>query len=351
MLSIDWKKEAMWELASLGEILLRFDPGHDRIHNARSFSIHDGGAEYNVARNLAKVFRRKTVIVTALADNPIGRLAEDFAQQATVDTSQILWRDSSANLRNGLYFIERGFGLRAPDSCFDRSHTAISQLSTGEIDWTKTVGKRGARWFHSGGVFAGLSETSWEVALEAVQIARQNEVIVSYDLNYRDSLWKGRGGKSAANEVNRRILPFVDVVFGTLSEEFTPSFVDFDKEAFHAAAEKMKHDFPNLKVIVSTLRDVHSASRHSFGAACFAENRITVGAGYRDFEVFDRVGSGDAFVSGFIHSLMDGKDEVFAVNCGTALAVLAMTTRGDNSSATLAEIEHLMQGHRAVVKR
>lgn len=353
MLSIDWKKEAAWDLVSLGEILLRLDPGLERIHNARSFRVHDGGAEYNVARNLAKVFRRKTAIVTALVDNPIGRLAGDFAHQATVDTSQIIWHEPNANdlnLRNGLYFMEKGFGLRAPNSHFDRGNTAISQLATGRIDWSKIFGDPGTRWFHTGGVFAGLSETSWKVALEAVKIARLNKVIVSYDLNYRDSLWKHRGGRIAANEMNRKMLPFVDVVFGTLSEEFEPDYANFDEAAFRTAAKKMRHDFPGLKIIVSTLRDVHSANRHSFGAACFAEDRVTF-AGYGDCEVFDRVGSGDAFVSGFIHSLLDGKDEEFAVNCGAAHAVLAMTTSGDNSSATLDEIEHLMKGHGAEARR
>lgn len=354
MIKIGSNQNSAWDLVSLGEILLRFDPGDDRIHNARTFRVHDGGAEYNVARNLAKVFKRKTAVITALVDNALGRLAEDFAHQAAVDTSEIIWRDQTANganLRNGLYFMERGFGMRPPDSCFDRSFTPVSNLKTSDIGWRRIFDERGTKVFHTGGVFAGLSEICWQTAAAAADIARQSGVTVSYDLNYRDSLWKNRGGKAAANEINRKILPFVDIVFGTIVEDFEPSVSKFDKEAFGLAAARMQEEFPNLKIIVSTLRDVESASLHSFGAACFAKGRVTVAKQYRHFDVFDRVGSGDAFVSGFLHSLLGNQDEMAALDCGAAHAVLTMTTPGDNSSATVSEIAALMQDESAVVKR
>ena len=277
MLKIKEKKDCLWDFVSLGEILLRFDPENERIHNARSFRVFDGGAEYNVARTLAKVFRQKTAIITALADNALGRLAEDFAQSAGVDTSEILWRNHDgigANTRNGLYFIERGFGLRAPDSCFDRGNTAVSQLKVGDIDWQKIFGEKSVRWFHTGGIFTGLSETTPQVALEAVKIAKENGAVVSYDLNYRGSLWKDRGGKDAANELNREFLPFADVVYGVISDDFKPSVAEFDELKFQKAAEKMREDFPNLQMIVSTLRDTHNAGLHNFGAACFADNEV-----------------------------------------------------------------------------
>ena len=354
VLKIKEKKDGCRDFVSLGEILLRFDPENERIHNARSFRVFDGGAEYNVARNLAKVFRQKTAIVTALADNSLGRLAEDFAQQAGVDASEIVWRAHDgigANTRNGLYFIERGFGLRPPDSCFDRGNTAVSQLKIGEVDWHRIFGEKNVRWFHTGGVFTGLSATTPQVAVEAVKIAKENGAIVSYDLNYRASLWKNRGGKTAANELNRELLPFADVVFGVISDEFKPSVAAFDEEKFQTAAEKMRADFPNLQIIVSTLRDVHDASSHNFGAACFAEDRVTVAGKYFQANVLDRVGSGDAFVSGFIYGLLNGKDLKFAADCGAAHGVLAMTTIGDNSTATVEEIEHLMRGGSSDVKR
>lgn len=354
MLKIKDKKDCYWDFVSLGEILLRFDPENERIHNARAFRVFDGGAEYNVARGLAKVFRQKTAIVTALADNSLGRLAEDFAQSAGVDTSEIIWRDHDgigANTRNGFYFIERGFGLRAPDSCFDRGNTAVSQLKVGDVDWQKMFLEKKVRWFHTGGIFTGLSETTPQVALEAVKIAKENGAIVSYDLNYRNSLWKNRGGKDAANELNREFLPFADVVFGVISNDFKPSVAEFNEQNFQKAAEKMREDFPNLQIIVSTLRDVHNAGLHNFGAACFADNQVIVADKYEKTNVLDRVGSGDAFVSGFIYSLLNGKDLQFAANFGAAHGVLAMTSIGDNSTANIAEIEQLMRGEGSAAKR
>ncbi len=354
MFEIKDKKDCKWDFVSLGEILLRFDPENERIHNARSFRVFDGGAEYNVARSLAKIFRQKTAIVTALADNSLGRLAEDFAQSAGVDISEIIWRDHDgigANTRNGLYFIERGFGLRAPSSSFDRGNTAVSQLKVGDVDWKKIFGEKKVRWFHTGGIFTGLSDTTPQIALEAVKIAKENGAVISYDLNYRASLWKNRGGKEAANALNREFLPFADVVFGVISDDFKPSVAEFDERKFTAAAKKMSADFPNLQMIVSTLRDTHNASLHNFGAACFAENQVIVADKYLNANVLDRVGSGDAFVSAFIYSLLNGKDLKFAADFGTAHGVLAMTSVGDNSTATIDEIEHLMRGESSAAKR
>lgn len=350
VLKIKEKKFCRWDLVSLGEVLLRFDSGDERIHTTQNFRVFDGGGEYNVARNLAKTFRQKTAIVTALADNALGRLAENLVQAGGVDSSEILWREAG-NTRNGLYFIERGFGLRVPDSCFDRADTAVSNLKNGDIDWRRIFGKEKTRWFHTGGIFTGLSETVPQVALEAVKIARENGAIISFDLNYRHSLWKNRGGKEAANKLNREILPFIDVVFGVISDEFKPSVEEFDEQKFQKAAEKMQRDFPNLQVIVSTLRDTHNASSHNFGAACFADEQVIVADKYLNADVFDRVGSGDAFVSGFIYGLLSGKDLKFSINCGAAHGVLVMTTIGDNSTATVGEIEHLMRGESSAAKR
>ncbi len=354
MLKINDKKDCSLDFASLGEILLRFDPENERIYNARSFRIFDGGAEYNVARTLAKVFRQRTSIITALADNSLGRLAEDFAQQAGVDTSEIIWRDHDgmgSNTRNGLYFIERGFGLRAPDSCFDRGHTAVSQLKAGDIDWQNIFARKKVRWFHTGGIFTGLSETTPQTALEGVEVAKANGAVVSYDLNYRGSLWKNRGGKDAANKLNSEFLPFADVVFGVISDDFKPGAAKFDVEKFKNAAEIMHDDFPNLQMIVSTLRDVHNAGSHNFGAACFADGKVFIADKYEKTSVLDRVGSGDAFVSAFVYGLLNGKSTQLALDLGTAHGVLAMTSIGDNSTATISEIEQLMRGEGSAAKR
>jgi 2-dehydro-3-deoxygluconokinase len=350
-MSIKVKSKAATEFdfISLGEILLRFDPGDERIHNARSFKIFDGGAEYNVARNLAKVFGQRTSIITALADNGLGRLAEELAQTGGVDVSNIVWREHDGigvNTRNGFYIIEKGFGIRPPTSYFDRGNTAVSQIKKSEIDWSFL---EKIRWFHTGGVFTGLSESTPEVAREAMRIARENGVIVSFDLNYRDSLWKNNGGKTAANKLNREILPLVDVVFGVF--DYSSDLASFDDAKFKIAAQKMLADFPNLKLVVSTLRETHSASRHDFGAVCFDGAKIYQSKFYKAIDVLDRVGSGDAFASGFIYGLLESKDLQWSLNCGIACGALAMTTVGDTSMSTMTEILQTMESNNATVQR
>ncbi|HEX8566548.1 MAG TPA: sugar kinase [Pyrinomonadaceae bacterium] len=346
------KAECRWDLISLGEVLLRFDSGDERIQTTRHFRVWDGGGEYNVARGLAKVFRQKTAIVTALADNSLGRLAEDLIWQAGVDSSEILWREADgrgANTRNGIYFIERGFGLRAPSSCFDRANTAVSQLVSGEIDWKRIFGGQGARWFHTGGIFVGLSETTPDVAAEAMRTARASGAIVSYDLNYRDSLWRERGGREAANDLNKKLLQSADIAFGAF--DFDSKLSKYDENAFRRSAEKMLAAFPNLSAVVSTLREVQSASRHDFSAVCFFDDQIFKAQDFKHLEVFDRVGSGDAFAAGFIYGFLNGCGAQYAIECGAAHGALAMTTPGDNSMMTLPEIERTIQGGAAQVAR
>ena len=345
-LNLKSRNESEWDFISLGEVLLRFDPENERIHNARNFRVFDGGGEYNVTKNLAKCFRQKTAIATSVADNALGHLAQDFIKQGGVDDSLILWRDDA---RNGLYFIERGFGLRAPSSVFDRKDTATSSLQTGEIDWNQIFAKKGARWFLTGGVFTGLSETTPEVALEAMETARGNGTIVSYDLNYRGSLWKNRGGMEAANSLNRTLLPHADVVFGVFG--FDSKLSHYDENAFRESAERMMSDFPNIKLVVSSLREIHSASRHDLSGACFDGEKVYKAQDYKNIEIFDRIGSGDAFAAGFIYGLLDEKGYEFAINCAAAHGALAMTTAGDNSTSTLEEVLSLMKGEGAAVKR
>lgn len=348
MLKINDEKKCRWDLISLGEVLLRFDSGDERITTARDFRVFDGGGEYNVARNLAKTFRMKTAIATVLAENALGRLAENLIGAGGVDASEILWRDGGT-VRNGLYFIERGFGLRVPTSCFDRSDTAVSQLKAGDFDWQKIFVESGARWFHTGGIFAGLSDTTPDVAAEAMRKTQENGAMVSYDLNYRDSLWRTRGGREAANRLNRKLLPFADIAFGAF--DFDSKLSNFNEEDFRRAAEKMQREFPNLKAVASTVREVYSASRHDLSAVCLSDNKIYKARDYKNVEVFDRVGSGDAFASGFIYGILAGRDLQYAIECGAAHGALAMTTPGDNSMATLAEIENLIGGAGAIVQR
>ncbi|WP_433963890.1 hypothetical protein [Tunturiibacter gelidiferens] len=216
-LTIRAASECRWDLVSLGEVLLRFDPGEERIAGARNFHVWEGGGEYNVARGLRRCFGQRTSIVTALADNPVGRLLEDLMLQGGVDLSHLRWVEYDGigrEARNGIYFLERGFGLRGAMGMMDRGHTPISQLQVGQVNWDEIFGGEGVRWFHTGGVMCALSAEAPAVAREAMVAAKRHGVVVSYDCNYRPSLWKSAGGRQGASDVNRMLAPFVDVMFG-----------------------------------------------------------------------------------------------------------------------------------------
>src|SRR6266571_4431502 len=273
ILSIKQKENCRWDFVSLGEVMLRLDPGDSRINTARCFQVWEGGGEYNVARGLRRCFGMDTAIVTALANNPIGRLVQDLIYQGNVDQSHIKWIKYDGvgrTVRNGLNFTERGFGVRAALGCSDRGHTAVSQLKPGDIDWDAIFGKEGSRWFHTGGIFCALSETTPEVAKEAMVAARKHGTIISYDLNYRDSLWKSIGGKKRAQEVNRRLAPLVDVMLGN-EEDFTAALGfeiegvgedlgELESASFRKMIEKAVAAFPNFKVVATTLRHAKTAT-------------------------------------------------------------------------------------------
>src|SRR5215217_2670807 len=281
------KSECRWDVVSLGEVMLRLDPGEVRVHTARSFRVWEGGGEYNVARGLKRCFRLDAAVVTALADNPVGRLVEDLIFQGGVDQSHVLWRKYDGvgrETRNGLNFTERGFGVRAALGCSDRGHTAVSQLRPGEIDWEKIFGAEGARWFHTGGIFCALSETTPEVAREAMLAAKRHGAVVSYDLNYRDSLWKSIGGRERAREVNRELAPLVDVMIGN-EEDFTACLgfevegldehhSKLDVTGFHGMIQRAVAEFPNFKVVATTLRNAKTATINDWGAVCYVEGEL-----------------------------------------------------------------------------
>src|SRR5580765_4320350 len=208
-LKVKSKDECRWDQVSLGEVMLRLDPGAGRIHTTRTFEVWEGGGEYNVARGLKRCFGLDTAVVTALADNPVGRLVQDLIFQGGVDQSHLRWIKYDGvgrAVRNGLNFTERGFGLRAALGCSDRGHTAVAQIKPGEINWEKIFSEQGARWFHTGGIFCALSETTPVMAREAMEAAKRAGTIVSYDLNYRASLWSSSGGKEKAQAVNRALV-------------------------------------------------------------------------------------------------------------------------------------------------
>jgi 2-dehydro-3-deoxygluconokinase len=359
---------ARWDLLALGEVMLRLDPLEARIHTARHFQVWEGGGEYNVARGLRRCFGLRTAIVTALADNPVGRLIEDLMLQGGVDTSLVRWIPYDGvgrNARNGLNFTERGFGLRAAAGCSDRGHTAIAHTKPGDFPWSELFdAPNGARWFHTGGIFAALSETTPAVAAEAIAAARHARTPVSFDLNYRESLWKSIGGKARAQEVNRELARQVDVLLGN-EEDFSAmlgiaaqgvsdTFAELPAAAYELMLREVAGAYPNLKLIATTLRTAHTATRNAWGAMALARTESgeqIAHAPQRDIEILDRVGGGDSFASGLIYGLLQGKELEWAVRCGVAHGALAMTTPGDTSMATLAEVERAMQGGSARIAR
>jgi 2-dehydro-3-deoxygluconokinase len=357
-------KDCKYACVSLGEVMLRLDPGEGRIKSAREFKAWEGGGEYNVTRGLKKCFGLNTAVVTALADNDVGKLIEDFIMQGGVDTQHIRWIPYDGigrSVRNGLNFTERGFGVRGALGVPDRGNTAASQLKTGEINWDNIFGEMGSQWFHTGGIYAALSESSAEVLEEAMESARKHGTIISYDLNYRPSLWKSIGGLEKAREVNRRLARYVDVMIGN-EEDFTASLgfevegadenlTKLDTGGYKKMIHKAVKKFPNFKVIATTLRTVKTASINSWGAICYAQDNFFEADHREDIEIFDRVGGGDSFASGLIYGFLTTGDPQKAVEYGAAHGALAMTTPGDTSMASLAEVEKLMKGGSARVVR
>ena len=356
--------ECRWDLVSLGEVMLRLDPGEERIATTRSFRVWEGGGEYNVARGLKRCFGLRTAIVTALVDNPVGRLIDDLIYQGGIDRAHLGWVPDDGvgrEARNGLNFTERGFGVRGAVGCSDRGHTAVSQLRPGDVDWEQIFGADGARWFHCGGIFAALSETTAEVALEAMEVARRHGTVVSYYLNYRPSLWKSIGGTQRAAEVNRRLVELVDVLLGN-EEDFSAALgfevegVDenllrLDLGVYSQLLEQVMVAYPQLAAVATTLRQVRSATVNDWSAVCQTGDGFHVGPAYEGLEILDRVGGGDSFASGFFYALVNGWEPEKALAYGVAHGALAMTTPGDTSMATLAEVERLVAGGSARVNR
>ena len=363
-LNVKSKENCKYDCISLGEVMLRLDPGEGRIKTARQFRAWEGGGEYNVSRGLRKCFGMNVAVVTAFADNEVGRLVEDCILQGGVDVSLIKWVPYDGigrSVRNGLNFTERGFGIRGAVGVSDRAYTAASQLKKGDIDWDYIFGKLGSRWFHTGGIFAALSETTPEVVLEAVQIAKKYGTIVSYDLNYRPSLWKGIGGHQKAQEVNKEIAKYIDVMIG--NEEDLTACLGFEEEGNDANLKELNLEgyrkmineavktYPNFKVVGNTLRTVKTATVNDWSAMCWADGKIYKAKDYPNLEIMDRVGGGDSFASGLVYGLMTTGDPEKAVNYGAAHGALAMTTPGDTSMASLKEVEKVMGGGSARVDR
>ena len=357
-------EDCRYDCLSLGEIMLRLDPADGRIRGARRFDVYAGGGEYNVTYGLTKCFGLRGGVVTALADNDIGLLIKDFVLQSGVDASLIQWKPFDGIgrvVRNGLNFTERGFGVRGALGVSDRGHTAASQMKPGDVDWDTIFGKLGSRWLHTGGIFAALSESSAAVVLEAVKAAKKYGTMVSYDLNYRPSLWKSIGGQEEAQRVNKEIARYVDVLIGN-EEDFTAclgfeiegndeNLTSLSLDGYAAMMHRVMEVYPNVKLTATTLRTVRSASFNDWSAMCFDGEKLVQARSYENLQIFDRVGGGDSFASGLIFGILDGRSLEEAVNLGAAHGALAMTTPGDLTMATKNEVLRLAGGGNARVVR
>ncbi|WBB80504.1 sugar kinase [Micromonospora sp. WMMD882] len=357
--------QCRYDLVSLGEIMLRLDPGEGRVRTARNFRVWEGGGEYNVARGLRRCFGLRTAVVTAFADNEVGRLLEDLVLQGGVDTSLVRWTPYDGigrAVRNGLNFTERGFGLRGAVGTSDRGHTAAGQLRPDDVDWDHLFGELGVRWLHTGGIYAALSETTPDTIEAAMVAARRHGTLVSYDLNYRPSLWKAIGGQTRAQEVNRRLARYVDVMIGN-EEDFTASLgfpvpdtdeslTELEAANFQRMIQSVVQEYDNFRVVATTLRTVRTATVNDWGAIAWSAGSGFVQATHRPgLEILDRVGGGDSFASGLIFGLLEFGDLATAVEYGAAHGALAMTTPGDTSMASRKEVDALVRGASARVQR
>lgn len=353
-----------FDILSLGEVMIRLDPGEGRVRTARRFEVWEGGGEYNVARGLRRCFGQRAALVSAFADNEVGRLLENLILTGGVNIDHVKWMDFDGvgrATRNGLNFTERGFGIRSALGTSDRGYTAASQLKKGDIDWDHIFGTLGVRWFHTGGIYAALSDTTPAVIAEALQAAQRHGTVTSYDLNFRSSLWKDFGGKEACQKVNRELAPLVDVMIGN-EEDFTAclgleveglgdQMKELPLDGYKKMIEQATSQFPNFKAIATTLRTVHTATVNDWGALCWSDGVLNEATHREKLEIFDRVGGGDSFASGLIYGFLTTGDAAKAVQYGAAHGALAMTTAGDTTMASLDEVEALIAGDSARVKR
>lgn len=358
------EQSARWDCVSLGEVMLRLDPEWGRVRTTRHFRVSEGGGEYNVARALRKTFGLRTAVVTALVDNEVGHLVEDLMMTGGVDLRHVMWVPHDGiglESRVGLNFTEKGFGIRPALGVSDRANTAVSQMRPGDVDWDRLFVEEGVRWLHTGGIFAALSESTAELAIEAMRAAREAGTLVSYDLNYRPSLWKPRGGRERAVEVNRSLAPYVDVMFGN-EEDFTAALgfevphldheiTDLDPSAFKMMIEGVVEEFTTLKVVGTTLRNAKTAGFNDWGAILYADGMFYEPRLREGLEIYDRVGGGDGFASGMIWSFLDGRSPEEAVEIGAAHGALTMTTPGDTSMMTRDEVLRAVAARGARVVR
>jgi 2-dehydro-3-deoxygluconokinase len=346
------KADCRYDLVALGEVMLRFDPEEERIRSARSFRVHEGGAEYNVARNLTSVFGHRTALLSALVDNEIGRLLESLMREGGVDLEHLQWRPFDGigrAARNALNFTERGFGPRPLLGVSDRAHSAAAQLAPEAFDAQELFHARGARLFHTGAIFAALSPTTAELTQELLRAARASGTRTSFDLNYRASLWQDRGGRDAARALNRALVREVDILFGGLEDLRVLCAAEAEPQENDPARElerllpRLHSLAPQLRVIAATIAHAESTSHQRLGGLLVIDGALHTQAP-RDIDVLDRVGSGDAFAAAILAGLLEARAPRATLATAIAAAELAMSTPGDACRASRAEVEERAAG-------
>ncbi len=359
-LKLKTAQEAEFDVLTLGECMVRLSPpGHQRIELTPILEVYAGGGEYNVSYALAR-YGLRTAWTSRLVDNPIGHIIKNHARASGMDISEVIWvpYDGVGRAdRIGLNFTEVGIGVRASVTLYDRGHTAIAHMKPGDVDWKRIFGKRGARWFHTGGIFTALSDSCAEVAVEAMKAAHEAGTVVSYDLNFRSKLWPSK----KAIEVTKKLVPYIDVLIG--NEEDFQKVLGFEVEGtdehlkklpvegYKKMVERVVTAYPHVLAVGTTLREVVSGLVNNWSAIMYYDGQFYASRRYEHLEIEDRVGGGDGFCSGFVYGLLHGMNPQECVEMGAAHGALLQSTRGDTSMVTMEELKHVMGGGSARIKR
>lgn len=356
---LDIRQDGALDLVSIGALVHRLDPGIIPFGKAIQFAIHVSGGEYNVAANLADCFRLKTGIITAMIDNPLGDLVAQRVRAMGVKPFYKRFEHNGVTGPNiATVYSDRGQGVRAPVVFYNRSNEAAARLKPGDFDWD-VVFEGGVRWFHSGGIFAALSETTAEVIIEGMQAAKAAGAVISFDLNYREKLWKISGGLDRAQEVIGRIVENVDVLVGNeedlqkglgIAGPEVAAKSRLDPGTFFGMIDQVVQRHPQIKIVATTLREVHSTNRHSWSAVAWV-NGATYVAPTCELNVLDRVGGGDGFASGFFYGILAGEPPEEAIKLGWAHGALLTTFPGDTTMATVEQVRAFATGGSARIQR
>jgi 2-dehydro-3-deoxygluconokinase len=358
-MSLDIRPDGDIDLLALGGIVIRLDPGVVPFRKARELAIHVAGAEYNVACNVSDCFRLRTAIASAMVDYPIGELVEERVRASGVRPFYRRFSHDGVTGPNiATVYSDRGGGVRGPMVFYDRANEAAARLAPGDFDWPAIFGQ-GVRWFHSGGLYAAISDTAAPLILEAMQEARRQGAIVSFDLNYREKLWRTRGGREHAQATLTQLVEQVDVLVGNEEDLQLSLGIEgpavsggsaLDPDAFVASISRLRERFPRIRLVATSLREVRSASRHRWSAVVWDEGQVHV-APTIDLDIVDRVGGGDGFASGLFYGLLAGLPSEEALRLGWAHGALLTTFPGDTTMATLEQVRALAAGGSQRIQR